>query len=38
MTTGWNHQAQLVNQVVLQQRMRELEAGGDNDFPVHLLS
>lgn len=33
-----DHQAQLVNQVVLQQRMRELQAGGDNDFPVHLLS
>src|SRR5437773_3028512 len=32
-----DHQAQLVNQVVLQERVPELEAGGDNDFPVYLL-
>ena len=30
-------QPQLVDEVVLDQRARELEAGGDDDFPVELL-
>src|SRR5213080_3253622 len=30
-------QPQLVDQVVLHQRVYELEAGGDDDFPVELL-
>jgi len=32
-----DHQSQLVDEVVLHQRVPELEARGDEDFPVYLL-
>src|SRR5712664_2083334 len=32
-----DHQAQLIDQVVLHQRVPELEASRDDDFPVYLL-